>query len=71
MTDLIDALLKGEDLRYISFYDYPDILMQAKERIKELESECLEQARLNGMGAEREIALRAQLENLRKSLHSS
>lgn len=32
---------------------------------KELESECNEQARLNGMGAEREARLIAEVERLR------
>lgn len=32
-------------------------------------AECLEQARLNGMGAERELALRAEVERLRHALH--
>jgi hypothetical protein len=34
-------------------------------RIAELEAEVNEQARLNGMGAERELALRAEVERLR------
>lgn len=33
---------------------------------KELEAECNEQARLNGMGAEREARMMAQVERLRK-----
>ena len=33
---------------------------------KELEAECNEQARLNGMGAEREARLMAEVERLRK-----
>ena len=49
--------------------DYADVMTEAAnqiekqaERIKELESEVLDQCRLNGMGAERELALRGQME---------
>ena len=37
-------------------------------RIAELEAEVDEQARLNGMGAERELALRAEVERLRRAV---
>ena len=37
------------------------------DRLEAAESECLEQARLNGMGAEREAALLAKLEAAEKS----
>ena len=49
--------------------DYADVMTEAAnqiekqaERIKELESEILEQCRINGMGAEREAALLGQIE---------
>ena len=49
--------------------DYADVMTEAAnqiekqaERIKELESEVLEQCRINGMGAEREAALLGQIE---------
>ena len=38
---------------------------QQAERIAELEAEVLEQARCNGMGAERELALMAERDQLR------
>lgn len=38
---------------------------QQAERIAELEAEVLEQARCNGMGAERELALMAERDRLR------
>jgi hypothetical protein len=37
-------------------------------RIAELEAEVDEQARLNGMGAERELALRAEVERLQRAI---
>ena len=49
--------------------DYADVMTEAanqiekqSERIKELEAEVLEQCRINGMGAERELALLGQIE---------
>ena len=36
------------------------------DRLERAESECLEQARLNGMGSEREAALMAKLEAVEK-----
>ena len=37
-------------------------------RIAELEAEVDEQARINGMGAERELALRAEVERLQRAI---
>lgn len=39
-----------------------DIIIELLDRLEAAESECLEQARLNGMGASREAALLAKLE---------
>lgn len=41
-----------------------DALRSAQAEIKRLESECQEQARLNGMGGERELSLRSKVERL-------
>lgn len=38
--------------------------------IAKLEAEVNEQARLNGMGAERELALRAEVERLRRAIEA-
>jgi len=39
-----------------------------KRRVDQAERECQEQARLNGMGSEREARLRAQVEQLQREL---
>ena len=44
-----------------------DAAVEMIERLEAAESECLEQARLNGMGGEREAALMAKLEAAEKS----
>ena len=45
----------------------PAAITELLDRLEASESECLEQARLNGMGAEREAALLAKLEAAEKS----
>ena len=40
----------------------PAVVIEILDRLEAAESECLEQARLNGMGSEREAALMAKLE---------
>ena len=40
----------------------PLAILELLDRLEAAESECLEQARLNGMGSEREAALMAKLE---------
>jgi len=40
------------------------------DSIYELRAECNEQARLNGMGAERELALRAEVERLQRAIEA-
>ena len=42
-----------------------EIVRKQSERIAELDAEVLEQARCNGMGAERELALMAEVERLK------
>lgn len=44
-----------------------DAAVEMIERLKAAESECLEQARLSGMGSEREAALMAKLEAAEKT----
>ena len=41
-------------------------IQEMAERIKQLEAEVQEQCRLNGMGAERELALMAKVERLER-----
>ena len=45
----------------------PVTINELLDRLEAAEAECLEQARLNGMGAEREAALLAKLEAAEKS----
>ena len=55
-----------------SFEEVYNVQSQAIERLKkelsEARAECLEQARLNGMGSEREAKLLAEIEILRKTI---
>ena len=44
----------------------PSAISELLDRLEESESDCLEQARLNGMGASREAALMAKLEAAEK-----
>lgn len=43
-------------------------VVRLREELAEARKECEEQARLNGMGAERELALRAEVVRLRSDL---
>lgn len=45
----------------------PAVVIEILDRLEAAESECLEQARLNGMGSEREAALMAKLKAAEKS----
>jgi len=45
-----------------------DAAIELLDRLEATESECLEQARLNGMGSEREAALMAKLEAAEKDI---
>lgn len=42
------------------------VVLDILDRLEAAESEAIEKARLNGMGAERELALMAKLEALKK-----
>lgn len=44
------------------------IVLEILDRLEEAESDCLEQARLNGIGAEKELALMAKLEAAEKDI---
>jgi hypothetical protein len=44
--------------------DLAQTVSKQADRIADLEAEVMEQARLNGMGAERELALMAEVERL-------
>ena len=46
----------------------PRVFGELLDRLEEAESEAIEQARLNGMGAERELALMAKIDRLRRAL---
>ena len=69
MIDTKELRLLVQDYRlagspvFIQAADMNEIL----DRLEASESECLEQARLNGMGSEREAALMAKLEAAEKS----
>lgn len=68
MTDTKELRLIVQDYRlagspvFIQAADMDELL----DRLEAAESECLEQARLNGMGSEREAALMAKLEAAEK-----
>ncbi len=73
MTDHANELRRYS--RKIAFPagDVPSVMLAAADEIEQLcasleaaEAECLEQARLNGMGSEREAALMAKLEAAEK-----
>jgi len=59
--DHLDALSKPELV---------DIIMEGAARIAELESELVEQARLNGMGSEREAAKDGKIAELKSIIES-
>ncbi len=64
MEDIVARLrsLVGD---YIGDADIDDYLNDAADEIERLRADVEEQARLNGAGAERELALRAEVERLR------
>ena len=43
-------------------------ILELFDRLEAAEAECLEEARLNGMGSEREAALMARVERLERAL---
>lgn len=46
----------------------PPLELVAAEELERLSAECLEQARCNGMGAERELAMQARIARLEQAL---
>jgi hypothetical protein len=52
----------------VCFQDYIVRLEEAHDEIKRLRAEVEEQARLNGMGVEREFAAEAEIKRLQKAL---
>ena len=58
------------DCRFIATFD-PPIVLALIERVRAAEAETLEQARLNGMGAERELALMARIKELERAMDAS
>jgi hypothetical protein len=75
MTDLIKILNNPEE-HYPGNFDTPQranalltgLCQDAANEIERLNAEVLEQCRINGMSAEREDALRAEVERLNKAL---
>jgi hypothetical protein len=75
MTDLIKILNNPEE-HYPGNFDTPQranalltgLCQDAANEIAKLQAEVLEQCRINGMSAEREDALRVEVERLNKSL---
>jgi hypothetical protein len=75
MTDLIKILNNPEE-HYPGNFDTPQranavltgLCQDAATEIERLNAEVLEQCRINGMSAEREDALRAEVERLNKAL---
>jgi hypothetical protein len=62
MTDLVQRLrIRAEQHCLTVFYE-------AADRIEQLSAEVGEQCRINGMGAERELALLAKVERLEREL---
>jgi hypothetical protein len=76
MTDLIKILNNPEE-HYPGNFDTPQranalltgLCQDAATEIERLNAEVLEQCRINGMSAEREDALAAEVERLNKALH--
>jgi regulator of replication initiation timing len=60
VTEINRLTAENESLR--------QLLADKDVEIEQLTKECEEQARLNGMGAERELALRAEIERLRSAV---
>jgi hypothetical protein len=54
--------------RYIPLKLDTEDIKTLQERVKTAESEQMEQARLNGMGSERELALMSKLEEAQKRI---
>lgn len=59
-------MINTKELRQALGALQPEEVAELLDRLEAAESECLEQARLNGMGSEREAALMAKLEAAEK-----
>jgi len=70
MTDDLIAWLREEDewTNQRPYFHAHDKCIEAADRIEELETEAAENARIIGMSAEREMALRGEIERLRSAL---
>jgi predicted RNase H-like nuclease (RuvC/YqgF family) len=68
--DVVPGKPTEEDIewgrRVLTNGEVAKLLADKDAEIEQLTKECEEQARLNGMGAERELALRAEIERLTK-----
>ena len=61
MSDLMKRLRGSKDDKRTYMNWQHEIMCEAADRIEQLERELMEEARLNGMGSEREAKLMAQL----------
>lgn len=66
---MADAVLGKDRHEWTSSYDFMDAAQETEDRIQELESEAEHNARILGASAEKELALRARVEELTKMLH--
>jgi hypothetical protein len=73
MTDIVARLRASIRDLASGYWDSPDgrLIAEAADEIERLRAECEEQARLNGMGAERELGLRAENAKLREQLDTA
>lgn len=62
MIDIVRGLRRIAEEGYRFAGDAADEIERLRASLEEAEAECFEQARLNGMGSEREAALMAKLE---------
>lgn len=66
-TELITLLLQqADEIAAAGHPGWGNTMLLAADTIESLQSEVLEQARLNGMGSEREARLMAQVEELKR-----
>jgi chromosome segregation ATPase len=75
MSDIIERLQDAMHLESALYSPQTistiEVMREAKAEIERERKECEEQARLNGMGAEREIALRTEIERLTHTLKAA
>ena len=68
MIDIVRGLRRIAEEGYRFAGDAADEIERLRASLEEAEAECFEQARLNGMGSEREAALMAKLEMSEREL---